>query len=138
MRLEILNRDHFTCVLCGDTDTELHVHHQEYRGNPWEANPDKLFTLCKYCHKEVEQYEPGAPVAEINISKLAGWGSGVRVMLSSFNEECLLRIYTADDELIVGLMLDAAAMSEIMRGLEYPMQRVANFYKSRGRTDISF
>jgi len=49
-RLEILNRDNFTCKLCGDTETELHIHHVEYKGEPWEQENDKLDTLCKHCH----------------------------------------------------------------------------------------
>lgn len=50
-RLEILNRDNFTCVLCGDTETELHVHHLKYTGNnPENAPNEDLETLCKDCH----------------------------------------------------------------------------------------
>lgn len=55
-RLEILQRDNFTCILCGDKETELHIHHEEYiRGRkPWEYENDKLKTLCKHCHFLVE------------------------------------------------------------------------------------
>ena len=49
-RLEVLNRDNFTCKLCGDSETELHIHHVEYKGEPWEQDLDKLDTLCKHCH----------------------------------------------------------------------------------------
>lgn len=50
-RLEILNRDNFTCKLCGDTETELHVHHLKYSGpNPENAPNEYLETLCKVCH----------------------------------------------------------------------------------------
>lgn len=54
-RLEILQRDGFSCQFCGDTETELHVHHKEYSGEPWEADNDNLQTLCKHCHSCVEQ-----------------------------------------------------------------------------------
>lgn len=55
-RLEILQRDNATCQLCGDTETELHIHHKEYiKGNkPWEYNNDVLITYCKICHSVVE------------------------------------------------------------------------------------
>jgi hypothetical protein len=53
-RLEILNRDGFACCLCGDKETELHVHHDKYYGNPWQAKNDDLQTLCKHCHLLVE------------------------------------------------------------------------------------
>ena len=49
-RLEILQRDNFKCVLCGDTETELHVNHKKYTGEPHEAPNEDLETLCKYCH----------------------------------------------------------------------------------------
>jgi hypothetical protein len=49
-RLEVLNRDNFTCCKCGDTETELHVHHLKYTGEPHEAPLTDLETLCKDCH----------------------------------------------------------------------------------------
>lgn len=53
-RLEILDRDGFTCQHCGDTKTELHIHHLKYSKYPWEVENDKLQTLCKHCHKGIE------------------------------------------------------------------------------------
>jgi len=50
-RLEILQRDNFTCQLCTDTETELHIHHLKYTGEPHEAPDDDLQTLCKVCHE---------------------------------------------------------------------------------------
>ncbi len=49
-RLQILKRDNFTCCLCGDKETELHVHHNSYKGNPWDIKNEELKTLCKHCH----------------------------------------------------------------------------------------
>lgn len=49
-RLEILQRDNFTCVLCGDTETELQINHLKYTGEPHEAPNEDLETLCKHCH----------------------------------------------------------------------------------------
>jgi hypothetical protein len=49
-RLEVLNRDNFTCCKCGDTETELQVHHLKYTGEPHEAPMEDLETLCKHCH----------------------------------------------------------------------------------------
>lgn len=53
-RLEILSRDNFTCYSCGDTETELHVHHLKYTGEPYEAPNEDLQTLCKHCHSILE------------------------------------------------------------------------------------
>lgn len=52
-RLQILQRDGFTCQVCGDTKTTLHVHHKAYRSGsaPWEYPSDWLVTLCAPCHE---------------------------------------------------------------------------------------
>jgi len=54
-RLEILNRDNFTCYDCGDTKTQLHVHHEDYLKNtePWEYPNEYYTTLCSVCHKNL-------------------------------------------------------------------------------------
>lgn len=54
-KTEILNRDNFTCQLCGDTKNTLHVHHKYYLENhkPWEYTDDALVTLCEECHSWV-------------------------------------------------------------------------------------
>jgi hypothetical protein len=51
-RLEIFQRDNFTCVCCGDKTTELHIHHIKYFAgfNPWEYSNELMKTLCKTCH----------------------------------------------------------------------------------------
>lgn len=53
-RLEILERDGFACRACKDKSTELHIHHESYSGNPWEAHQDRLRTYCKHCHAVAE------------------------------------------------------------------------------------
>lgn len=53
-RLEILSRDEWKCKLCGDEKNTLHVHHNEYEGEPWDAPSDSLETLCEHCHFAVE------------------------------------------------------------------------------------
>jgi hypothetical protein len=56
-RLEILERDSFCCLDCGENEKQLHVHHSGYlRGfKPWEY-PDCTFrTLCEECHQIAER-----------------------------------------------------------------------------------
>jgi len=54
-RLEIFNRDDFTCQKCGDKETTLHVHHLIYFDcNPWDYNDGELITLCAHCHGLIE------------------------------------------------------------------------------------
>jgi hypothetical protein len=53
-RLEILQRDSFTCQDCGDSESTLHVHHCLYiwGHDPWDYAPGELRTLCETCHSE--------------------------------------------------------------------------------------
>ena len=55
-RLQILERDNFTCQGCGDTHNTLHVHHKEYvyGRDPWEYENEELITYCKDCHTIIE------------------------------------------------------------------------------------
>ncbi len=55
-RLEILNRDDFTCKLCQDTKSTLHVHHKKYEAgkDPWEYENENFETLCYVCHSLME------------------------------------------------------------------------------------
>jgi len=54
-RLQILERDNYTCQECGNDDVELHVHHKVYIENrmAWDYNHLLLITLCPECHKKV-------------------------------------------------------------------------------------
>lgn len=52
-RLEILERDNWTCQVCTETTKNLHIHHQYYLNNtlPWEYPNEALQTLCADCHE---------------------------------------------------------------------------------------
>jgi DEAD/DEAH box helicase domain-containing protein len=60
IRMAILQRDNFTCTLCGASGTNqtLHIHHKTpFKTFPsyQEANvPGNLITLCPTCHRRVE------------------------------------------------------------------------------------
>lgn len=56
-RLEIMQRDEFTCQDCGDTGKTLNVHHGYYAKGmaPWEYEDATLHTLCEDCHKLAQQ-----------------------------------------------------------------------------------
>ena len=56
-RAKIMQRDNFTCRICGKQaadGTTLNVHHIQYRrgAKPWEYDDNELVTLCEYCHKK--------------------------------------------------------------------------------------
>lgn len=56
LRLEIFERDDFTCKKCNSKEKTLHVHHGFYERDkePWEYDEWSLITLCEECHKSVE------------------------------------------------------------------------------------
>jgi len=56
MRLEIMQRDKFSCRVCNNTEKTLNVHHRFYRKgeSPWEYEPAALVTLCEDCHAAAE------------------------------------------------------------------------------------
>ncbi len=53
-RLEILQRDRFTCKYCESEEKTLHVHHKYYiKGRKvWDYHNSALITLCEDCHKD--------------------------------------------------------------------------------------
>ena len=84
-RLEILERDNFTCTLCGDTETTLHIHHEKYGKFAWSVNNKYLKTRCSHCHSLEEYYKkihPGYTEKIIKVSKR-----------DSFNNRLILYVY---------------------------------------------
>lgn len=59
-RLEIMERDEWTCQTCRDTKATLTVHHKSYRMEDgklvevWDYEDCDLITLCELCHSEEE------------------------------------------------------------------------------------
>jgi len=109
-RLKILERDKFTCQLCGDDETMLHVHHKKYtKGKkPWEYDNKDLITLCKDCHCEISSdYLKDIPFSKIRVFKSNGWKGGNRIMfVSILHEYCSMIIYDENDNFIIGFDLN--------------------------------
>lgn len=74
-RLEIFNRDKWTCTKCGDQWHNLQVHHIYYKRDalPWEY-PDKAFiTVCDLCHEKEEFYKWIAKIGLRQLEKECGF-----------------------------------------------------------------
>lgn len=59
-RLEIMERDNFTCQSCGaNENVMLNVHHAYYEKGvkPWEYDNEMMITWCEECHefRHIEQ-----------------------------------------------------------------------------------
>lgn len=57
-RLEIYNRDNWTCQMCGNGLTDgvpLNIHHRVYHKGylPWEYKDSDLLTICEKCHAKL-------------------------------------------------------------------------------------
>lgn len=55
-RLEVLQRNCFSCFECGAKDKTLHVHHGYYERGlaPWEYPDNSLHCLCEDCHERAQ------------------------------------------------------------------------------------
>lgn len=53
----VLNRDSYTCQICGAKNTRLEVHHIVYRSKGGTNDEDNLITLCESCHKKIHTGE---------------------------------------------------------------------------------
>jgi hypothetical protein len=51
-RLEVFERDEWSCQRCGDGENTLTVHHLSYSAGkePWDYPLDNFMTLCQSCH----------------------------------------------------------------------------------------
>lgn len=81
-RLEILNRDEFTCQNCCDSKTTLNVHHCYYEKGraPWEYEDSSLVTLCEPCHAIETQNAYNEKMLLVKVLSSAGF------LASHFND----------------------------------------------------
>ena len=56
LRLTVIDRDNYNCVVCGSR-RRLEVHHIMPRSKGGGDNKENLVTLCYKCHNEVEEEE---------------------------------------------------------------------------------
>lgn len=63
-RLEILQRDKWSCQICLDKSNTLHVHHLVYHGglDPWDYEDKDLLTLCDAHHDVIHAMEIPVPI----------------------------------------------------------------------------
>lgn len=58
-RLQIMERDNWSCRSCHTDKATLHVHHKYYAfgREPWDYHDDILITLCDRCHEAEEAFK---------------------------------------------------------------------------------
>ena len=59
-RLNVMDRDHYTCQLCRSSSNYLNVHHLYYLPGHriWEYENEALVTLCDDCHSFAHEELP--------------------------------------------------------------------------------
>lgn len=73
-RLEIFQRDNFTCQECKSNENMLVVHHKIYEGkDPWDTCNEGLVTLCNDCHQTEHKYKEENEKAFLNSFYKAGF-----------------------------------------------------------------
>ena len=67
-RLEIFQRDQWTCKWCKSKDRTLNVHHHWYnrQWEPWEYPDHLLVTLCEECHLRIESLKGVISIALVD------------------------------------------------------------------------
>jgi len=62
LRLEVFERDEWTCNACCASENTLNVHHSYYypEKEPWEYPLDSFITLCDNCHNLEKEERPSA------------------------------------------------------------------------------
>lgn len=119
-RLQILNRDKFTCKLCKDTETTLHVHHKFYTegADPWEYDNCDLTTLCEHCHQQIEKNKDSiSDFDDVRIYKSDKWKGGARIMfLANISTgDTVMSIYDSSGKWISGFELSMEEQKRIMK-----------------------
>lgn len=101
-RLEIFERDNFTCCICSDTDTQLQVHHKTYitGKKAWEYDNDNLQTLCKDCHLVAEDIKKDEEIPTVAIKRYRPKTKNIVVLtiVKDVFDETTLTVYSIDKD----------------------------------------
>lgn len=101
-RLEIMQRDGFTCQLCKSKTDTLNVHHLAYGpGDPWDCDDLLLVTLCEECHS-LESFER----VEIEKDLISALRSKGYSMSDLINLRYRLPIKNIGDETVIKKVID--------------------------------
>jgi|LGOV01.1.fsa_nt_gb hypothetical protein len=75
-RLEIFERDEWTCRFCGEKEETLAVHHLYYEKNkdPWEYDTGALITLCQICHESEHEFRKESETFVLEMLERCGVG----------------------------------------------------------------
>ena len=92
-RLEILQRDNFSCCLCSDKETQLQIHHKRYVNGKdvWDYDSNDLQTLCKRCHTIAESLK-GTGEAPLVCKNMGINADGIIMLCIAADRENMLSV----------------------------------------------
>jgi hypothetical protein len=92
-RLEIMQRDDFTCQLCGDKESTLHVHNKSYNfgKDPWEYDDSNFITYCEICHLLVEANKH-QPIKFLKVEKYKGGDANTVFVGATFDYQGKIKV----------------------------------------------
>jgi hypothetical protein len=114
-RLEILERDNFTCTQCGATEETLNVHHSHYvRGRKiWEYENCTLITFCDECHKakhsDIKAIDPMKVQRLLDLYyDFENYTCDIKSGLEDrqFYMECIMQAINEDEHYIIASLVD--------------------------------
>lgn len=92
-RLEVMEREDFTCQGCEATDKTLNVHHKIYRKGamPWEYPDHELRCICEDCHESEHHWkkrldEAIAKIDPASMEELVGYAEAIYALIQVFGE----------------------------------------------------
>lgn len=90
-----MQRDDFTCQLCKDAASPLHVHHKSYTlgAEPWEYEDENFITYCSFCHRIVEDIKKSEGFSEVvSVKKMYNIDGSINSILVSFIQDHLVYV----------------------------------------------
>jgi hypothetical protein len=109
-RLGILERDGWSCRICSDSETTLHVHHIEYGGDPWDVPDNLLVTLCEHCHCMVEKF--GSSDFLFSRTGIKGRFDNDQIVIASINNDGLIIIHLPE---LTGILISGNKLDYLMQ-----------------------
>lgn len=131
-RLEVMNRDEFTCQVCFGKETTLNVHHRWYeRGkDPWDYPDECFLTLCECCHEVETADRESMESALLSTLKRHFLCDGLNSLAHGFARMRMPHV----SDYVASAIADTLGNEELMHAL---MERYAEFVRERSRREAA-
>lgn len=103
---EIMQRDNFTCQLCGRTDRGLNVHHIKYQKDLdyWDYPDELLMTVCHVCHAKIHR-KPVPPEKKPKITSVGIKSKEIPIKSVFYKSLFLNNDLTVNDKIIYSFIV---------------------------------